>query len=211
MPYPVHMRIAAVGTLDGYTQEEFATGLSIRSASSTDAAVATAKQAFETWWGQAVNHIATGARITHYTAQEVLPNGKISMSSSLGAGNNIRGSAEQKAPAFCSVCLSFDTTGRDSKQRPIRGRMFLPNYTFIQNGSQIQPNDAQDVAASGVGLLSDLKAPTDGFEALQPIVASTSAGGRLLEIVACSADNIYDTMRTRKNQLVPTRHVVPVP
>jgi len=108
-------------------------------------------------------------------------------------------------PQFCSRVFTWETAVARGPGH--RGRIYPPNATVAVSGSAFRCSvgSRDDAAHAGAGLLALLKnaAGPNGTKGT-PVVAS-NIGGAIHPITGCSADDIFDVQRRRKNRIKGTR------
>jgi hypothetical protein len=118
------------------------------------------------------------------------------------------GAQDPKGPQFISLAYTWETALKRGPGH--RGRIFPPNGVLPVQVSAFKINAAgrDEIATNGAGLLAVLKnsAGANGTKGT-PIIAS-KINGALTPIIGCSADDIFDVQRRRKNRIKGTRSAI---
>ena len=125
-------------------------------------------------------------------------------------GAPVVGTTTHSVPGFCTIAYTWETALKRGPGH--RGRIYPPNASFqppdITGAFRITDNIRDATAARGKNLLNVLRntAGANGTKGL-PVVAS-KVNGALTPIIGCSADNVYDVQRRRKDRIPATRSAV---
>jgi len=210
--YVAHHRIEISGTIasgGGVTGEIFSFSLASDDAlSDHDLAVAVADP-IETWFSSTISAhwagIPSYCTATQVRVESVNTDGTIASSYAVAldaVGGGLPGT-QGNAPLICCFAVTLETDEVSPKGARIRGRFFPPNASYYGLGNP--PLSAGDgygtnIAQSGAWLVTLLNAAGASI-----IVASQTGGGLNATVTSCSADNVVDTIRRRKNSAVGSR------
>jgi hypothetical protein len=216
--YAAHQRIQCSGTIaagGGVSGEIFSFSLASLG-SLTDAELCAAVLSpIESWFHTAdvvgAANIGDFFNLTQVRVESVNPDGTIASSYALAA-SAVGGSSSGdtgNAPAICCWAITLETADLNPKGARIRGRFYPPNtgwYPFGSSALSAGTGFGTNIAQSGANLVSLLNAAGAVI-----IVASQTGGGHNSTVTGCSADNVVDTIRRRKNSAVGTRGTQAIP
>lgn len=210
MAYAPHNRIIASGTFDalgGVSAEIWSFSLCDDSGKTPQEVVTAAAPVFVDFIRGIApqdSNVNTATHLTLVRCEEVDSAGKIV--SSYGQDTAATGAAATTSlPFICCGAITLETAGVEPKGRKIRGRFYPPNNGLIASGNGFGTNFGLNLAQSGALLVTALNAA-----GLVICVASAVAGVNAA-VISCSADNVVDTQRRRKNHAVGVRQAQTLP
>jgi hypothetical protein len=157
------------------------------------------------WFADSANLIPNNATLEVVKVNNISPDGKYAEPTThehIFSPAAVGGAGSQH-PSFLSVVTTLE--GETARGYAHRGRMYLPNYSPLADGSFISAPQVAAVIAAGRRLLTilSINEPTGGA-LVSPCIVSKHAG-ELQDVTAVSCDNIYDFQSRRKNRLKAVR------
>lgn len=215
--FPQHVLVEFGGQLidNGTADEIWACGVRCIDANSggytadPDEALNVMHQALAEWFAAPASGMSVRSTLTYLKINNINAAGHYASNETHAYywGTPVPGGANQAAPAFCSVAMTWETGV--TRGLAARGRIYPPNFTEAPNGSNISAAGRDRVRDAGYALLHDVIAGTtragDTEDMLVPSVVSGVGAGAHRPIIAVTCDDVYDVQRRRKNQTKSTR------
>lgn len=160
----------------------------------------------ETWFHDPNNMILSTITMTGIRVEAVSADGKVA--TSFLVNSSVAGGLVQtnSMPWICCMAITLDTADTNPKGTKIRGRFYPPATGWDGRSLGIGTNLGLNVAQSGARLVTALNAAGANI-----VVASQTGGGKNAVVTGCSADNVIDTQRRRKNHAVGVRGAQALP
>lgn len=220
MVYPAHALLQFGGSLTQLSgkSEIWTTGIRIAQGSGGNFGFLDDPQAWvtafavklRTWFQLTANGMASSAKLEWVKCNNIRPDGtyKDAITHQATVTPTAGGAATVGVPSYCSVAITLETGL--VRGLAARGRIYLPNYTYVATGAQISAGDVTAVLGAGKNLMDAILTTSIASAVVGPVVASKVGTGAIRSLTGLSVDNIYDVQRRRKNRAQSTRTNGPV-